>query len=252
MMAPSGDTSTHSEHSIHDQDALRDQDTLHDPDDPHKPNNTHDPPPPHPHNHTSPIEIHPARLTHGLRARPLTFLRAGQPTSTHPPAPPSDGPRIAAAYLALFPPAAPRAPSPPRPICPTCHRPVRPGHAQSLAHHLALPAAPLPSTVDRSRLGLAVLQAHGWDPDAHAGLGARGDGRLEPVVPEERGDKRGVGAVRRVARVEKRGAGRLMHAGEVRRVEARKVERGRRLEREMFGRGEEKVERYLSAREEWE
>lgn len=58
---------------------------------------------------------------------------------------------------------------------------------------MALPHSHPPSSLDRARTGLAILQSQGWDPDSCPGLGANGQGILDPVRAVEVVDREGIG-----------------------------------------------------------
>ncbi|KAB8364839.1 hypothetical protein FH972_024702 [Carpinus fangiana] len=86
-------------------------------------------------------------------------------------------------------------------LCPVCktalHQKGRSGpHEASLPHQLALKHSFPPSSLDRNRKGLTVMESYGWDPDSRLGLGAQSEGRLYPVSAKSREDNRGVGAVK--------------------------------------------------------
>lgn len=66
-------------------------------------------------------------------------------------------------------------------------------HEASLAHQVCLQPCHPPSSIDRGRKGLAMLQAHGWDPDSRLGLGAVGEGILYPIKAKEKKDNAGIG-----------------------------------------------------------
>ena len=131
-------------------------------------------------------------------------------------------------------------------VCAVCHRAITATesiapHESSLAHQVCLPHSHPPSSLDRRRKGLAVLSSQGWDPDSRLGLGATGEGRLQPVKAVKKLDKAGVGARLAPAKaVERPGT---LHAGKVR---EREVEGKRKAEalRNAFYCSEE-VERYL-------
>ncbi|KAM0717212.1 hypothetical protein Q7P37_007064 [Cladosporium fusiforme] len=83
--------------------------------------------------------------------------------------------------------------------CNLCRRNIASGtslaaHEGSIAHQISLQHSHPPSHVDRSRKGLAVLQGQGWDPDSRLGLGAKGEGMLQPIKAVENPKKAGVGA----------------------------------------------------------
>jgi hypothetical protein len=102
--------------------------------------------------------------------------------------------------------------------CDPCHRSIasnvsRAAHESSIAHQISLQHSHPPSHVDRDRKGLAVLQDHGWDPDSRLGLGAKGEGILQPIKAVDNPHKAGVGARLAAARVKEKpvklGAGRM-------------------------------------------
>ncbi len=91
------------------------------------------------------------------------------------------------------------------PLCDICKQPLsenpkeatatqqgKPRHEASLVHQVCLAHSHPPSSVDRSRLGLSVLESHGWDPDSRQGLGAEGQGIQFPVKPKQKGQHAGV------------------------------------------------------------
>jgi G-patch domain len=119
-------------------------------------------------------------------------------------------------------------------------------HEVTLAHQVCLTHSHPPSHINRSRLGLRLLQSSGWDPDSRTGLGANGQGIQFPIKSKVKEDKLGLGLVLpdknsmvRKAKVEK------LDAGGVRKEVERDKRRGERL-REMFYRNED-VERYLGS-----
>jgi hypothetical protein len=86
-------------------------------------------------------------------------------------------------------------------LCPICNLPLsNPMHETSIAHQVRLPHSHPPSSVDRTRKGLAYLQSYGWDPDSRVGLGARQEGMLHPVKAKEKKDKSGIGILPRDSR----------------------------------------------------
>lgn len=121
-------------------------------------------------------------------------------------------------------------------------------HEASIAHQVCLAHSHPPSAIDRSRMGLTVLAAQGWDPDARAGLGATGQGTQYPVKAKPKEDRLGVGVV-----VPKDGAAKkkakekekpkLLDAKKVRKMAAEDRKRADRLQKELFGRVD--LERYL-------
>lgn len=129
-------------------------------------------------------------------------------------------------------------------------------HEATLPHQLSLPHSHPPSSLSRSRLGLKILSAQGWDPDSRVGLGRDGEGVRFPVKVKEKDDKLGVGVVvpKEIRNVVAAGVkGRVLGGREkgIKKLDAKEVRRkaekdkkdGEKL-REMFY-GREDVERYL-------
>lgn len=121
-------------------------------------------------------------------------------------------------------------------------------HEASIAHQVCLAHSHPPSALDRSRMGLSVLAAQGWDPDSRVGLGAAGQGTQYPVKAKPKEDRLGVGVV-----VPKDGAARkkekdkekpkLLDAKKVRKMAAEDRKRADKLQRELFGRVD--LDKYL-------
>lgn len=146
-------------------------------------------------------------------------------------------------------------------LCDVCHLPIRSStrqHETSLAHQVCLAHSHPPSSLDRSRRGLNILQEQGWNPDSRLGLGASGEGRLYPVKPVEKTDRAGVGSRRDSSEERERKVrgglqkrrelmlrekGRSMGAREVKVMEREGRKKAEML-RNSFYRSEE-VERYL-------
>ncbi|KAF2088964.1 hypothetical protein K490DRAFT_38759 [Saccharata proteae CBS 121410] len=85
-------------------------------------------------------------------------------------------------------------------ICDVCKLPLDPEsdsngkHEASLAHQLSLKHSHPPSHIQRSRKGLAMLEARGWQADDRKGLGKAGEGMLHPIKVKEKNDTLGLGA----------------------------------------------------------
>lgn len=106
--------------------------------------------------------------------------------------------------------------------CDLCSRSIaanvsRAAHEGSIAHQISLQHSYPPSHVDRNRKGLAVLQDYGWDPDSRLGLGAKGEGILQPVKAVDNPNKAGVGAKLAPAKVKEKPL--KLDAGKVRCME---------------------------------
>lgn len=120
-------------------------------------------------------------------------------------------------------------------------------HEASIVHQVCLAHSHPPSALDRSRMGLSVLEAQGWDPDSRTGLGAAGQGVHYPikVKPKDKEDKLGIGVVvpkdfqaKKAKEPPKR-----LHAGKVRKMAAEDRRRTEKLQRQIFGRVD--LEKYL-------
>jgi hypothetical protein len=204
---------------------------------------------------TLPFTSHPA-YGRGLWKRPVAFVPAASST---PPAPskPIDGQSIAQKYLAIMFPNGQPIPEPDAyPLCGICGEPVKEAnhriHFLSAAHQAALPRAPVPSAIDRTRMGLKYMQNYGWDVDARVGLGANGEGMLFPLVPKEKRDKLGLG-VDKKAEERRKGliSGRAVpKPGEIR-LDAGKIQKLAKVEKRKHHKlqrmfyGNDEVEKYL-------
>jgi hypothetical protein len=145
---------------------------------------------------TAPFVEHPA-YGRGLWRNPIQFVSAA-PDAPIVTATPANGRTMAEKYLAImFPNGQPQPKPEAYPACGICGEPVKEQdqrmHYLSPAHQAALPRAPIPSSIDRTRMGLKYMSKHGYDVDARVGLGASGQGMLFPLVPKEKRDKLGLG-----------------------------------------------------------
>lgn len=202
---------------------------------------------------TAPFASHPA-YGRGLWRNPIQFVSAAP--SVTAPAPSRTGNTLAEKYLAImFPNGQPLSKAEAYPSCGICGEPVKEQdqrmHYLSPAHQAALPRAPSPSAIDRTRMGLKYMSKHGYDVDARRGLGASGQGMLFPLVPKEKRDKLGLGVDKKEHEKKRKlgGAsvadvreGRL-DAGKVRKLEKVEKKRHEKLQRMFYGNDE--VEKYL-------
>jgi hypothetical protein len=199
---------------------------------------------------TAPFVQHPA-YGRGLWRNPITFVPATP--SSIPVSVPAKPNSLAAAYLAIvFPNGLPEQKNDGAyPICGICTAPIQEpddrAHYLSPLHQAALPTAPTPSGIDRTRMGLKYLEKHGFDVDARVGLGACGQGRLFPILPKEKRDKLGLGVdIKRIEREKKEGLvpkDVKLDAGKVRRLEKVQKRRHEKLQGMFYG--DERVERLL-------
>ncbi|KAJ4296510.1 hypothetical protein N0V90_006555 [Kalmusia sp. IMI 367209] len=187
----------------------------------------------------------------GLWKRPIKFVSASTQAPGVTASSKIDGRSFAERYLAIVSPNGP----PPKvevyPTCGICGGPVTESnhrdHFLSPVHQAALPEIHTPSGIDRTRLGLKVLEKHGFDVDARMGLGAGGQGMLFPIMPKEKRDKLGLGVDKKLIEREKKGAVMprqgTLDAGKVRKLAAVQKKRDEKLHKMFYGDGKE--DRYL-------
>ncbi|ETS82620.1 hypothetical protein PFICI_04496 [Pestalotiopsis fici W106-1] len=201
----------------------------------------------------------------GLHRRPIAFVpaKAGGLATTREPAAPARS--IADFYLEMVlpkdgnsgsstPDAAPVL------VCEVCQLPMeeedptesQPGkpsvrrHEASLAHQVCITHSHPPSALDRSRMGLSVLQSQGWDPDSRKGLGAVEQGIQYPIKAKEKRDNLGIGVkVPKNLETYKKEKPQKLDAGKVRKMAAEDKKRRDRLQRQFYGNGE--LEKYLGS-----
>jgi len=200
---------------------------------------------------TAPFVEHPA-FGRGLWRKPIDFVPAAPKSPPLPAASTVDGASIAQKYLAIvFPKGLPTPKANAYPICGICEAPVKEptdlAHYLGPAHQAALPRAPIPSGIDRTRMGLKYLEKHGFDVDARVGLGASGQGMLFPIMPKEKRDKLGLGVDKKQVDREKR-EGLVpkdvkLDAGKARKLDVVQKKKHARLQSMFYS--DEKVERYL-------
>ncbi|PVI08521.1 hypothetical protein DM02DRAFT_468953, partial [Periconia macrospinosa] len=200
---------------------------------------------------TTPFAQQPA-FGRGLWKRPVKFVPAGSASKSAPPVN-SNGKAIADAYRAIV--FGKNGPPKPEldayPLCGTCGAPVKESddkaHYLSHVHQAALPRAPIPSGIDRTRMGLKYLEKHGFDIDARVGLGANGQGMLFPIVPKEKRDKVGLGVDLKRIELEKKEAltpkNVSLDASKVRKLATEQKKKHERLQKMFYG--DDKVEAYL-------
>jgi hypothetical protein len=191
----------------------------------------------------------------GLWKNPITFVSAA-PAVAPPGTSTANGTTMAEKYLAIIFPNGQPQPNPEAyPLCGICGDPVKETdqrtHYLSPAHQAALPRAPIPSAIDRTRMGLKYMEKHGYDVDARLGLGASGQGMLFPLVPKEKRDKLGLG-IDKKEHTKRRNLGGAsayevkhgkLDAGKVRKLAQVEKKKHARLQRMFYGNDE--VEKYL-------
>jgi hypothetical protein len=200
----------------------------------------------------------------GLHRKPIAFVSAsgggGQLKSVDDASTIKARQNVADIYLGLVLPedatrskSAPPTTAEPSPAgtCPVCKLPLdtdQPGkpHAQSFAHQVCLPHSQPPSALDRTRMGLAYLSAHGWDPDARRGLGADQQGIKFPVKARVKDDNLGVGMkIPRGLPPPSKKNEQLLDAKKVRKMAREETKKAARIRQELFGDG--KLEKYLGS-----
>lgn len=204
---------------------------------------------------TAPFVDQPA-YGRGLWKRPISFVSAAPTTSASTCKSTPDGRTMAEKYLAImFPNGQPQPRPEAFPLCGICGEPVKESdprtHYLSLAHQAALPRAPIPSSIDRTRMGLKYLQNYGFDVDARVGLGASGQGMLFPIVPKEKRDKLGLGIDKKGGNATKGTSGAAvgqvkdlkLGAGKIRKLAKVEKKKHEKLQRMFYGNDE--VEKYL-------
>ncbi len=131
-------------------------------------------------------------------------------------------------------------------ICTVCRLPLvtdRGTHAESFAHQVCLPHSQPPSALDRTRMGLAYLSAHGWDPDARQGLGAGQQGIQYPVKAKVKDNNLGIGMELPKGLPPPKKKEQLLDAKKVRKMALEEKKRATKIRQELFGDG--KLEKYL-------
>ncbi|KAI1423284.1 hypothetical protein F5Y12DRAFT_758228 [Xylaria sp. FL1777] len=118
-------------------------------------------------------------------------------------------------------------------------------HQASIAHQVCIAHSHPPSSLDRSRMGLGVLQAQGWDPDARAGLGALNQGISFPIKAKPKNNTLGLGleVPKDVAAKKKEKKPQTLNAKKVRKMAAEDRKRHEKLRHQFYGNSE--VEKYL-------
>jgi hypothetical protein len=114
-------------------------------------------------------------------------------------------------------------------------------HERSITHQISLQHSHPPSHLDRSRKGLTVLRNHGWDPDGRLGLGAKGEGILQPIKAVDNPKKAGVGAKLAPVRAKEKPV--KLDAGKVRLMEQEGKKKAEKLRNSFYM--SDDVQKYL-------
>lgn len=124
-------------------------------------------------------------------------------------------------------------------------------HEASIAHQVCLTHSHPPSALDRTRMGLSVLESQGWNPDARAGLGAAGQGVHYPIKVKPKDDKLGIGVVvpkdfqGKKKETKEKEKPKLLDAKKVRKMVAEDRKRTDMLQKQIFGKVD--LEKYLGS-----
>lgn len=116
-------------------------------------------------------------------------------------------------------------------------------HEASIAHQVCMAHSYPPSALDRSRMGLNVLQSQGWDPDSRKGLGSEQQGIQYPIKAKQKNDTLGIGVqVPKNLPVKEKKA-QTYDAKKVRKMAMEDKKKHERLRRQFYGNPD--VEKYL-------
>ncbi|KAI1409599.1 hypothetical protein F5Y13DRAFT_169623 [Hypoxylon sp. FL1857] len=118
-------------------------------------------------------------------------------------------------------------------------------HEASIAHQVCLTHSHPPSALDRSRMGLNVLQSQGWDPDSRKGLGAEQQGMQYPIKVKQKNDTLGIGVQVPKNLPVKKEKPKTYDAKKIRKMALEDKKRHERLRRQFYGNSD--VEKYLGA-----
>lgn len=119
-------------------------------------------------------------------------------------------------------------------------------HEASIAHQVCLTHSHPPSALDRTRMGLSVLESQGWDPDSRTGLGAEGQGVHYPIKLKPKDDNLGIGVVvPKDFQPKKKEKPKFLDAKKVRKMAAEDRKRTDQLQKQIFGKVD--LERYLGS-----
>ncbi|KAI0132061.1 hypothetical protein BJ170DRAFT_592042 [Xylariales sp. AK1849] len=198
----------------------------------------------------------------GVRRRHIAFVPAssGNLNSTGQDIPGAPSRSVADLYLDIVMPKDLGSTQPvvaPPQLCEVCQLPLdestggtagdasKPGrHEASIAHQVCLTHSHPPSALDRSRMGLSVLQSQGWDPDGRSGLGVVQQGMQYPIKVKEKNDTLGIGVkIPRDFQPAKKEKAQRLDAKKVRKMAAEDKKRKERLQRQFYGNGD--LEKYL-------
>ncbi|KAI0387841.1 hypothetical protein F5Y04DRAFT_241106 [Hypomontagnella monticulosa] len=143
-------------------------------------------------------------------------------------------------------------------LCDICQLPVNEGsedseevkvgsrpHEASIAHQVCIAHSHPPSALDRSRMGLNVLQSQGWDPDSRKGLGIEQQGMQFPIKVKPKNDTLGIGVQVPKNLPVKKEKVQTYDAKKVRKMVLENKKRHEKLRRQFYGNPD--VEKYLGS-----
>ncbi|KAF2723766.1 hypothetical protein K431DRAFT_310508 [Polychaeton citri CBS 116435] len=135
-------------------------------------------------------------------------------------------------------------------VCEICMRSVKldeqsSRHSSSIAHQICLQHSHPPNHIDRKRKGLAILESQNWDPDSRRGLGAEGEGILQPIKAKEKNDRAGLGAVIDTRTLQTTSRPKTLDAGKVKDLEIQKRMKREQLSHMFYGNDD--VAKYLGS-----
>ncbi|KAI0889013.1 uncharacterized protein GGS22DRAFT_184589 [Annulohypoxylon maeteangense] len=116
-------------------------------------------------------------------------------------------------------------------------------HEASIAHQVCMAHSHPPSALDRSRMGLSVLQSQGWDPDSRKGLGVEQQGMQYPIKVKPKNDTLGIGVQVPKNLPMKKEKPKTFDAKKIRKMALEDKKRHEKLRRQFYGNPD--VERYL-------
>ncbi|KAI1481609.1 hypothetical protein K445DRAFT_313803 [Daldinia sp. EC12] len=118
-------------------------------------------------------------------------------------------------------------------------------HEASIAHQVCLAHSHPPSALDRSRMGLNVLQSQGWDPDSRKGLGVEEQGMQYPIKVKPKNDTLGIGVQVPKILPPKKEKAKTYDAKKMRKMALEDKKRHEKLRRQLYSNSD--VEKYLGS-----
>ena len=204
----------------------------------------------------------------GLHRQRVAFVKAGEAPDDKPATPAtSGGGSVSDVYLGIVmggkaKKAQDESTNAASAVCDICRLPTTPSsssvsssapnhHDACLVHQVALEHSKPPSSLDRSRFGLAIMSAQGWDPDSGRGLGRDQQGLPYPIEAKKRLERQALGDKRRDDST-RNGAKKTLDTRpktrkDIRRMEEEKRRRHNRLHEQIMGNRD--LDKYLRPQE---